>query len=90
MSEKSEQETEYRYRFVDDADLREHIQNNIVLSEEITVILGVQRSRVYELRQAGRLVPLVMGNAAAAYYLPEVLQLRDELAAKKESMKRRE
>lgn len=72
-------------QFEDENALITHVQDRVVLSEEATAILGVSRQRLYELKKAGRIVPLVEGAKGAIYWRGELEALAKELKERKGS-----
>lgn len=69
-----------KFEFDNEEALIAYVQERVVLSEEATGIVGVSRQRLYELRKAGRIVPLVEGNKGVIYWRPDLEQLRAVLS----------
>lgn len=64
--------------FTSEEDLIDYVQHRVILTEEVTRILGVSRQRLYEIIKTGRLVPLVRGRTSSIFWRPEVEALAKE------------
>lgn len=74
---------EFRYQFKTTDELVTYVQEQVVLTEEATIILGVSRQRLHDLRKQERIVPLVEGKQGAIYWRAELEVLAKELQQKR-------